>query len=292
MSNIPQLYRKIASTKRFPVYVPGEQYSFYINFNRAISDSGFNNFRLHLISCLDDSIIENFANLHKDEINEAQYNIYSEFIFPIAEVGEYKFGIWDNYQNKYKAVSNSFTVHNNTEDTTVLKYRSPYDFENFGYSRLPEYFNVFRLPLILVDIQYESEKQQYRNVTDRRFRNYRSYRDKMIKVESYYFDDNSHEAISCAYEHEVLILNNQLYVPKSGYEIEDIRERDTKKGSIELYSDGSARAISGTLPPVQSDLVTVRLSTENGPIVLRAEPGSTVVVSSPYQILAYQITVV
>jgi hypothetical protein len=291
MANIPKLYEKIKSPKRFPVYVPGEQYSFYINFERPISDGGFNNFRLHLISCENDSLIENFANLEKDQVNEAQYNIYAEFTFPVAADGVFKFGIWDNSQNKYKAISNTFTIYSDVTKTAVLKYRSPYDYERFGYSRLPEYFNVFRLPLILIDLQYESQKSQYRNVSDRKFRNYRSYRDKVIKVESYYFDENSHEAISCAYEHEVLIINDQLFVPKGGYEIDEIPDRDTKKGSIELYADSSSRAVSGVLPPVQSDRVIIRLGSANGPVVLQADAGSTVIVSSPYQIQAYQLNI-
>lgn len=287
--SIPKLYEKEWNNRKFPIYVPGEEYSFYINSDDPISDSGFDNFRLDLISC-DPLVVnqENIGQLQKDVINELEYRIYCPlFVFPQTTQGYYKFGIFDTVTESYKAISNVFTVEETNENTTLVKYRSPYDFMNFGYSRLPEYYNVYRVVLSIIDSQFESEKSQYRNVSNNKFRNYKSYRDQVITVESYYFDENSHEAMSAVYEHEEFLLNGLLYVAKGGYQIEVTPERKYKKGTIELYLDNSSRAVQGGAYNPR-ERVTIRLGSINGPVVMRANPGQTVVVMSPYT-TAYEI---
>lgn len=278
--SIPKLYERSFNNKKFPVYVPGEEYSFYLNSDEPLTDPNFVNFRLNLIPC--DStreVIQNIGQLKKDGIDDLQYRIYCDsFIFPATEKGHYKFGIFDVDSQIYKAISNVFTVEETNKNTTLVRYRSPYDFMEFGYSRLPGFYNVFRLVLSIIDEQYESEKSQYRNVSNNKFRNYKSYRDKVVTVESYFFDEDTHEAMSAVYEHEEIILNGLVYIAKDAYQIEVAPDKKYKKGSINLYVDETG---SGGMPDLRR-MITVRLRSINGPVVMRVRPGQTVVVKSPY----------
>ena len=221
-----------------PFYVPTEAYSFYINFENPINDPDFDDFRLDIYQ----GAIEkdtNTGTLQKQLIDGDFYNIYCDFFFPALPNGQYQFVIKDTNTGLEKARSNYFIVQNTNYDliSQRLEYSSELNTSNFYYETLPAYTNKFRLALSKIDYQFPSEKKQYRNITNKQLRTITSFRDKTVKIESYYFDESGHEAMSSVIDHSRIIIGGSQYYPKSGYSVSTNPITELVKGEFEAYED-------------------------------------------------------
>ena len=229
-------YIKVKGKEFTPIYVSQEKYSFYINFDKPISDPDFDNFRLNLM--LNDTIVSpNLGTLKKDIQFSDLYNIHCEFIFPYVPNGKYHFAIMDITTEEVKCKSNCILVENDeySKNSALFYFRHSRPLYNFNYNNIPEFYNIFRLPLNKVDFQYDLDKTQYRNVTDRKLRNLHSYLDKYVKIESYYFDEPAHDAMAVAFEHDETLINGTQYVPKDAYSVETYVISETSKGTVNAF---------------------------------------------------------
>lgn len=224
-----------------PVYVPGEQYAFYINFDKPISDPNFEAFSLDIYQG-DTEIATGIGVLQKDLTEDGiNYNIFCVFEFPNIPNGNYKFSIRDPSDGNIEKVSSNCILVESEEKwysrAPTVMYRNETNFYGFNYENIADFFNIFRLPLIEVDYQYELQKTQYRNASDRRLRNIKSDRYKYRKVESYMFDEWAHDAASCMYEHDGIYIDGIKYVTKDAYAVEVDTIMLFAKGSVNAYVD-------------------------------------------------------
>ncbi len=210
-----------------PVYFPGELYTFYINFDKPISDPDFEYFRLDLRKDgSDDAIAEDIGKLLKDSVNANFYNIRASYLFPDVRFGWYRLAIIDTVTEVTKALSNPILCEerDQVKNTAYVVYRHKKDLYNFRYEANPNFWNKIRLPMVQTGFRIESERKQYRNVTNRRLRNYKNYKDEVIRIESYYTDEDGHRAFASLYDHDTIFIDSTFIVPKDAY-VSFIRQR-------------------------------------------------------------------
>lgn len=223
-----------------PVYAPAEQYSFYINFDDPTNDPGFGNFRLHLYRG-STVIASNIGLLQAHVVVGINlYNIYCEFEFPDVPNGQYQFVIVDSVSHIEKCRSNVILCERDyfqPISQTFVFWDEQTQF-NYYYELLPGFKNRFRLPLAMINYQYETTRTQYRNVSDSKLRNLHSYLDKIVTIESYSFDEQGHDAITCAYEHRHVFIQNSGITPKTAYTVTTNQQSTLTKGAIDVYLNG------------------------------------------------------
>ncbi len=243
-----------------PVCLPGELYTYYINFDDPISDPDFANFRLDLRKIDSDVAVKtNIGSLTKDNLNPFFYNIIVSYIFPDVPFGMYQLAIVDAVNSVTKAVSNPLLVEEEDKavNTAFVSYRNTKDMFNTRFEANPNLYIKIRLALIETGFRIETERKQYRNVTNRRIRNYRNYKDEVIRIESYYMDRQGHRGMAAIYDHNTIFINNRFVTPKDAYNIEERLTSVLSKGSIEVIVDeeilATGAAVGGLTFLIDSD---------------------------------------
>lgn len=210
-----------------PIFIPGETYSFVMNEGPFTDTEGLDQFLiLQLYRASDDSLAAAYiprlipvllASFGSLPGNANPYYLYAVFTFPNVPIGEYYFTITSNQTGEIKARSNVVICEPDCFETTALiKYRNSYDLYNIPYSILPDnFYNIMRLPLTQVKITAESEKKQYRNASDHRFRNVRSYLDYGYTLSFVNLDEAMYKTLSQVLEHDFISVNNEIITPKT-----------------------------------------------------------------------------
>lgn len=225
-----------------PVYVPGEKYSFYLNFDKPTTDPNFNNFLLCIYDLHDNRMVTDIGPLQKDIVTSTLYNIFCLFQMPALANGNYVFAIWDSVNDIVKCKSNKILVLNEdyAQNTAILSFRNTRNLYGYDYENLLDFFQQFRLPLIKVEYQYDVDRTQYRNVSNRQLRNLISYVDKVVKVESYYYDEDAHDAAAILYQHDQIYIDGIQYVPKDAYQISTDLINNAPRAEVNCYVVNSA----------------------------------------------------
>ena len=195
-----------------PVYIPGETYSVYFNPDALLCDANGSNFQLWLIDTSGNQIfnigVMNILSIVTGSI--IPYHLYLTFVFPTVKDGQYYFQIYDPISNLEKGRGNLLLVcFDSVERTCIIKFRHNDNLFNFYYNLLPvTFYQIFRLPLSQTDLQFLSDRQEYRESSNgRNLRISKSFRDKKLTIEAYWFDDEAHEALSAALEHNDIRIN-------------------------------------------------------------------------------------
>jgi hypothetical protein len=224
-----------------PVMFPGETYKHIINLINPTSDLSFDDWELHLLEADGITLVNNdVGSLFKIPLTDAFYKIRFEMLCPPVAFGTYKLGIYDPTGATYKAISSVIIIEEPevVKNTAFVAFRNTTNLYYFDYELLPaDYYNTIRLPLIQIESKIEEERKQYRNVTNRRVRNLKNYKDTVITVESYYFDGNGHEAMAAIYDHDDVRINDIMVVAKDAYTIEARQNSVLSKAKIDLYID-------------------------------------------------------
>lgn len=222
-----------------PVMLPGESYAFYINFDEPIADPSFANFRLDLIdSKTGETVRQGVGILKQDFLPDGIfYNIKCSFRCPDVVFGWYRLQIVDATTGEVKCTSNEINIEELgvVQNTAYVAYRDEVNKYNFLYENDVNYYNKIRLPLIQVGFSIETERKQYKNVTNRRLRNLKSYYDYVVTIQSYKYPEWAHIAINAVYDHTDIYLDNHYVTPKDDYEL------DAELRSI--WSNGSQKVI-------------------------------------------------
>lgn len=237
--------------------VSGESYSFQLNFTNPISDPDFDNFKLGFYrnnEGLGERVIDELGVLTKVPVSLIEYNIQCEFSIPSNIVeGFYNLVIYDSTDDTIKAQSNAIAFGNDfcrNKYTTRAIWRNSEDIYNFRYEGNDIFFNKFRLPILCEDIQFEDERQQYRDSTSKNYRNFNSYRSEIHLLQSHYFDQNAHRAITALYNSDEIFINGNFYVPKDNYTVEGNVLSRLTKGTINAYMSNNKSINDDPIPPV------------------------------------------
>lgn len=227
-----------------PVLVAGESMFFYINTSDTLT---FNptTVKLNLIDAISGDFFEDVSPLiqHIYDTDTGDYTFYAQVVIDnTIPVGIYYFAIIDEpfgiIISNYIQILDS--AGNYKDYTTLCTFRHDRYFYGVYYNLLPDFSQQFRLILNEVDMQPESDKEVYNEVTTGKQRTYNAYLKLLKKIETYYFDDEAHKAATIMFDSSQLFLNGRSYVPKAVYKILRNVNGKLNKGEIELYDEDFA----------------------------------------------------
>lgn len=239
MSIINQAYKKDANRNQgFPVYLSREAYTFYLNLDIPTNDPDFDNFRFDLMDARAQEVVAaDIGVLEKDIVSDDFYNIKCSFVFPEdIRFGLYTFRIYDHVNAVVKATSNIIVVEDPDKavNTAIISFRNNIDLYGVRFEANPDFWMRVRMPIIQLSISQQKDLKQYRNVTNRRLRNLKSYKDEIATIESYYMREETHKAMSCIYDHSDIWMNDYFVVPKTDYTIQERIESIVTKATIDV----------------------------------------------------------
>lgn len=214
MYGIPQPYIKDKTRLSFPVYVPGETYSFVINSNIVIDDISFDDFSIAIYD-VNGNYIDTYASVNRVFITSTVYQIYTNFVFPSLPNGYYTFRIinilypletWEIFQSNYIFVTSDPEI---IARTCYVKFRHNDVLYGVRYDLLPEFYQMFRLPISQPkSFEIKSDREQNRDSSNGRLlRNSKSFRDIIIPLEYYFALEEELAALSAMLEHSDISIN-------------------------------------------------------------------------------------
>lgn len=229
-----------------PVLVSGEAMRFYINTDVTLTfppnELPATEAVLNLTNALTGQVFTDVSPLqiHVFDTDSGAYTFYAQVVIDTTILpGIYYFTIADVNTNAIHYTSNLVqvvdSISNYRDYTTRCTFRHDRYFYGVPYHQLTDFFQQFRLILNEIDMQYESDKEVYNEVTTGKQRTYLNYKKKLKKVETYYFEDESHDAAEIMFDSAELLLNGKSFVQKQVYKITRDVNQKNNKGEIELY---------------------------------------------------------
>lgn len=228
-----------------PIYLPGESYAFFVNTKYALTDPNFDTFELRLLD-VDGNIIHTFVAGTLLKVGyftstpgpSDPYQIYAKFVFPYIPVGQYFFQIFDTLTAGERVRTNYIICETENIDKSLrIKYRNTTNRDGFNYEWLAKYYNIFRVTITQVDYQPNSDKTEYRNISDGKKRTLHTYLDNSYKIQAYHFDENALKALAVALEHDTLIIQGKKVNIKNQMEIRTALQGSLSNGDIELFTE-------------------------------------------------------
>lgn len=229
-----------------PIGLPTESMSWYMNTPNGLEVAdypAFSNLRLALVRVDNGAVVHsNLGPLVQhflDSPTNSLFNIHCTLVIPTATFGLHYFRIYDNstsdilFTSSYILVRTDQAVLYNT--TTYARFRHDRLFYGIPYAELDGFYQQFRLGLSRIDRQYEGDKEVYREVTTGKQRTLQNSLSRYIKLETYYFDSNGHEAAAVMFDHDYVELNSIRYVAKNAYKEPSNPLQKFGKGEIEMW---------------------------------------------------------
>jgi hypothetical protein len=247
---MPRPYRRDRGACPYlPVAYPTEILSFYINADVPFTDIFFgigawNEMGFTLINAstgavahtfvADTTLVQHFLN----PPTNSQYNILATFAFPSVPNGLYYFRI---YGGTGQLKSNLVIVRNDLatlqRETAYVRFRHDRFFYNIPYATVSNFYQQFRIHLSVLERQLDSDVEQYREVTTGKNRTSENYLSRYYRLESYFFDDDAHEAMGIALEHSFLEINGKKYTKKAVYKEGPSQLSGYSKGEAEVWDE-------------------------------------------------------
>lgn len=206
-----------------PLFLPGEDYSFYMNMDVIPSDDFWEHYSVFLLNSVGVQVAQlsndiGTGGMSFDKVNVAGnigYNLYcSNFIFPMVVDGEYYLQIYNDATEYEMWRSQTLLCSSHcVENTTKVRFRHNDSLYGIRYDLLPNFYNKFRLPINQIgSIEVRSDRTQYReSANGRDLRNSKSFRDLVLTLEFYWADDDDLIALSAMLEHdEIYISGNRV----------------------------------------------------------------------------------
>jgi hypothetical protein len=250
---LPRPYRRDrGGCPYMPVAYPTEIMSFYINnpsgflAGTAFSGAAFSDLRLDIVNASSNAIIASIGGtpLHQvflDAPTNTTYQIWGSFTIPTLVNGMYYLQVTRIAAGIPVLKSNYIYVRNDKavldRETTYIKFRHDRQFYGVRYQDIPGFYQQFRIHLNVLEKQIETDKEIYREVTTGRVRTSENYISRFYRMESYYFDDDAHDACGAFFEHSYKEINGKLYSIKSTYKENPNQLSVYSKGEAECYDD-------------------------------------------------------
>lgn len=256
------------------VFIPGEEYGFYIN-----TANGFTytpaNLRLDILNGRTGALVYTGVTTMSGHLvtgSATNRNYYTTFTFPTIAKGMYRFRLYDTSAATVRFTSNLFEVLSpiggsiiigpgdfsgsdfyftdfytqsttfQTEDdylrnTMYVQYKTDRRFYDFYWHLVPSFYQKLRIRMNQIDSQPEDEKEIYVEQYSGKPRNFVSEQKWVYTLETYYYDEGMHKAAYVMSLHDNLIINSKVYYTKSTYKIDTIFDSKSSKGTFEVYEE-------------------------------------------------------
>jgi hypothetical protein len=232
-----------------PLFFAGEKYQFALNFIEPTSDIGFPNFSLMIrrykdLQTTNSGWVANNVGVLIQDFIDPPFNVFYVMrvniaAFPDLPFGMYEFVIHDGNTGIDVTTSGPIQVEEMALAKNISKvfWRNSVNRNNVFYENDPTWYQMLHLPLIQIDYNIDSDRKQYRNVTDRRIRNLRNDKDEVVTLESYYFDEVGHLGLAEIFDHDTVFIERAFVVAKTEYKVQGKIENVLSKGTIDVIID-------------------------------------------------------
>jgi hypothetical protein len=227
-------------SKSMPIFVAGETTAFYIN--SLVDLISTDNLELWLINAETLSKIQQITSgiLYAQEYSEG-YNYYMSFTNPVMNTGIYRLALIyhtsSGYVMCYISTPIFYDTRNYSDYSMRIKFRHSTNIFGFGYGVLSGFYQQFRIAMVEVDNQVNSDIDQYKSTTTGKYRNYYDQSMKYRKFETLYFDEKMHDAMFVLNEHEEIYINSVKYGLKTAYKVDIDNMSRVSKGNMELWDE-------------------------------------------------------
>lgn len=166
-------------------------------------------------------------------------NYYIDITVPSIEQDRCFLALWNG--SAYTAVSGyiDFVSTSLNVDYPFFKWRNSYNFFNHYWEEflasVPAFYNQLRLDVNKKDAQYEDTIEQEKGALDGTIIDIVNDTEKYIVLESYQFDEDTHEGMAILIKSDQLYINDQQYAKKTGYQANSPGLVNLTNGSCELY---------------------------------------------------------
>jgi hypothetical protein len=253
LPRLPYAYwRDRARCGYMPIALPSESCSFYINTKTGLrfeeileleTELDAADLRLVATRASDGFAVDtNLGPLVKHVFpdNASRYNLHSTFVWPDLPEDVYNLQIMSGDLGVTLLTSNPIRVRTDQQKlydtTTFCRFRHDRSLYNIRYHDLPGFYQQFRLNMSVVDEQVIGTNEVYDEVSTTDTVLAESREKLMTKLETYYFDRDSHIAAAIMVKHEFLELNGSLYSFKDEYKYTPNPLSKLSKGEVEVYN--------------------------------------------------------
>ncbi len=227
-----------------PIISPNEEFSIQVNFK----DSDYINREKVRIAIMRgyDIVRDNFLIVNEVGVNDQDKNYYFSYtpneLF-LSEACNYRFILYDENTNDVLLISNyfEFSKEGHQEETIYLEYRHSSNRDNYVYSELPNFKNKVRIHLNEVDSNGEYEIKEYFEQTTENIRIQKNRSKKVLKLESFFFDEYAHDAMRSLSVHDDIQINGKEVKIKKGYDTSKNRKNSLNIGTVEFYDQAFSK---------------------------------------------------
>ncbi len=232
--DIPNNYIQV-DYEYLPAFLRGFEHHHYVNLDNAINDSDFGNWVVGLYD-VNGNEVQNFGAPTQDIISGSLFRFYFSFSIDQALAGTHFFAVYSTADNSVKYQSNFFKVIalEEVDKYAFIQFRNSSDLDNFNYTAFAEY-NSFFLDLEQIDFDYEYEIQNYREQSTGRYRRQKNQKNKVIKLETYLFDEEALDGMFSLSDHDDVLINGDAVTTKTGFTPNVQRDMNVHKGTIDFY---------------------------------------------------------
>lgn len=220
-----------------PAFLRGLEHFHYANIDEPINDSDFANWKVGLFDSQGNNV-QDLGAPTKDIISGDLYRFYFSFTINTSIYGCHYLVVYNQIDETVKYQSNVFNVitPEQVHEYVYIQYRNSTDLDNFGYSNVANY-NSFFLDINQVEWDYEYNLKQATAQTSNERRLQMSVKNKIIKLETYLFDEEAMDAMASVSEHDTVLINGISVSIRSGFSPNVQRDMNVHKGIIEFYVD-------------------------------------------------------
>lgn len=234
---LPNNYERGVNPNYQPPFISGDEISFVLNFHPNFFKFGVESLSIAVINRRGEVVADNIA-IESIYCNDARL-YWVEFEFPqIKNTTDYRFAIYNNENGIVYYLSNPFRVESEKRRYPKLRYRNSCSSYGYAYSCLLGIYTEIRVDLNVIEQQPEIEIKQYREHSSGYLRNQKTQTAKVLKLESFMFDNESSDAMLALCTHDDITLNDKTLEIKSSYKIAYNKLNKKWKGEIEVYDQG------------------------------------------------------
>jgi len=171
-----------------------------------------------------------------------RFDLWADFDFPDVPNGEYMFALTSSNSEQIFFIGNPMEVVSDLTQVTQVKYRNETEIYKYRYQWLPDFFTTLFLRLTVTATAYEDDEEAYKEVSTRKHLTYQSQADRVYTFETYWFDQNQHEAMATMGKHDEVNFNTIVLQQTGAYSQETTKGGNLSIGSVSYYDQEFAEA--------------------------------------------------
>lgn len=153
---------------------------------------------------------------------------------------EVRLAIVETETNAISFISNPFKVlartERNVNNTHIISFNHNTNIYNYEWQALGDLYPDYtvRVPSSILEFSYPKEDAVYKSATSGKPRKTRTTLSKAYQFETYYLDEDGHDAVNLAVNLDKFLINGDEFIADGAYEVDFQQLTNIHKGSINL----------------------------------------------------------